>query len=264
VRVCGPQGHAGPHQHGPRSRRVGHGRAARRPFLGEVGKPVTGLRVGYLDTNPEGSLDEECAAAVRQAAALLEQMGHRVGSAHPAALDESEASLQWVARWFVDATVVVDQVADIAGRLLGPDDMEPLTWVFSELGRQFSGADHARALAAAAAWGRRLCAWWDGGFDLLLTPTIAGPPPPLGELGAHGDDPFASMLDWGARYPFTAAFNISGQPAISVPFTTHADGMPLGLQFVAAPGREDLLLNVAAQLEDAVGWIGRRPGVLAD
>ena len=112
-------------------------------------------------------------------------------------------------------------------------------------------------------WSRRVVRWWEpedgsGGFDLLLTPTLAGPPPPLGYLsGPEGTSRMFGLLQ------YTAQFNITGQPACSVPLHWTTDGLPVGVQLVGAPWREDVLLRVAAQLEAAQPWADRRPPVHA-
>jgi amidase len=101
--------------------------------------------------------------------------------------------------------------------------------------------------------------FWEEGFDLLLTPTLAAPPAPLGTLSSAAADP-ETVLERVQRYvAFTAAWNASGQPAVSLPLHATAGGLPVGVQLVAAMGREDLLLRVAGQLERAAPWIGRRP-----
>ena len=105
---------------------------------------------------------------------------------------------------------------------------------------------------------RRLAAWWDG-WDLLLTPTLGGPPPRLGELlNPEGGAARVAQL-----VPYTTHFNVTGQPAISLPLQWNDDGLPIGVQLAAAYGREDLLLRVAAQLESAAPWADRRPAVSA-
>jgi amidase len=110
------------------------------------------------------------------------------------------------------------------------------------------------------AWARRTIAWWlDDGFDLLVTPSLAEPPPVLGEL----TDP---VTGGGRLLPFvlfTAPFNVTGQPAMSVPLAMSPGGLPVGVQFVAAPYREDLLFQVAGALERAQPWAERRPSVHA-
>ena len=100
--------------------------------------------------------------------------------------------------------------------------------------------------------------WWVDGWDLLLTPTLAEPPPLLEEFASNSDEPSAPMRRAGRFCPFTPPFNMSGQPAISLPLHWNADGIPIGVQLVAAYGREDILLRVAAQLE-AGPSVGRPP-----
>jgi Asp-tRNA(Asn)/Glu-tRNA(Gln) amidotransferase A subunit family amidase len=115
-----------------------------------------------------------------------------------------------------------------------------------------------------------LCRWPIGRFfldhDLLVTPTLARPPEPHGTLDY--DDPDHTVRSWLSRIyeygPFTAAFNISGNPAVSVPLGLSRDGLPIGIQLVAAHGREDLLIRVAAQLEQAVPWQDHQPGIFVD
>ena len=103
--------------------------------------------------------------------------------------------------------------------------------------------------------------WYEGGFDLLLTPTIAEPPPLLGEFDSPPDNPLHGLFRAAEVVPFTPAFNVTGQPAISLPLHWNAQGLPIGVQLVARYGREDVLLRVAAQLEEAVPWAARRPPV---
>jgi amidase len=105
--------------------------------------------------------------------------------------------------------------------------------------------------------------WWADGWDLLVTPTIPEPPPPLGEYAAQSDNPFWPVTRAVVEVAYTIAFNMTGQPAISLPLHWSADGLPVGVQLVAAYGREDLLLRVAAQLERARPWTDRRPRIHA-
>ena len=110
---------------------------------------------------------------------------------------------------------------------------------------------------------RWLASWWEAGFDLLLTPTCAEPPPPLGSFAATPDNPLAGYLRAAPFGAFTMQFNTSGQPAISLPLHWNEEGLPIGVQLVAAYGREDLLIRVAAQIEKAEPWIARLPPVHA-
>jgi amidase len=110
------------------------------------------------------------------------------------------------------------------------------------------------------AWSRRFLRWWDDGFDLLLTPTLGELPPKLGVLQTP-DTPVEGFARGATFTPFTPAANQTGQPAISLPVGTSSGGLPVGAHFVAAPGREDLLLQVAGLIERAVDWSGRRAPV---
>jgi amidase len=116
-----------------------------------------------------------------------------------------------------------------------------------------------RASTYAQAHTRRIARWWAEGFDLLLTPTVAEPPPPLGTFYSPPEDPLRGFLRAGPFGTFTATFNATGQPAISLPLHWNARHLPIGVQLVAAYGREDLLIRVAAQLEQARPWADRRP-----
>jgi len=159
------------------------------------------------------------------------------------------------------------KLATIAGRELTADDVEPVTWAQAEAGRAVSAAAYLEAVESLRAWSRRMAEWWEpdgstarstAGFDLLLTPTMANPPAPLGEI--RGDDADGAIFAATPYAAFTVPFNVTGQPAMSMPLSW-SDGLPIGVQLVAATGREDLLLRVAAQLEAARPWSDRRPPV---
>jgi amidase len=110
---------------------------------------------------------------------------------------------------------------------------------------------------------RRIVGWFDGPFDVLLTPTVPEPAPTLGQFGPTPDNPAAGLGRAAAIVPFTIPYNISGQPANSVPAAPTAAGLPVGAQLVAGWGREDQLLQLASQLEVAQPWASRRPTVWA-
>jgi amidase len=235
-----------------------------RPYVDEVGADPGRLRLGMLAKNPNGDLHADCQAAVRSAATLLESLGHHVDAdAYPPVLDTArELAGAFGARWCVNARMGMYGAGALIGRELGKDDVEPGTWMMASIGEQVSGVDLARGLAASAHLTRQLGLWWAGGddagaggddagaggWDLLLTPTLGAPPPPLG-----------SDLNTGNLVPFTTHFNVSGQPAISLPLWWNDAGLPIGVQLVAGYGREDLLFRVAAQLEAAQPWADRRP-----
>ena len=230
-----------------------------RPYAEEVGVSPGHLRVGLMATSPAGELHPDCLAGVRAAGALLEDLGHRVEEAHPDALDDPATAQTFGARWCVQALRTVTATGRLVGRELTADDVEPITWIMAEAGKGFSGLDYANALHASMLFTRRLAAWWDSGFDLLLTPTLGAPPPKIGEL-LNPDGGAARVAQ---LVPYTTHFNITGQPAISLPLHWNDEGLPIGVQLAAAYGREDLLFRVASQLEEAAPWVDRRPPVSA-
>jgi amidase len=235
-----------------------------RPYLEEVGADPGNLRIGLMAFNPAGELHPDCGTAVRRAAGLLESLGHHVDESHPAPLDDaSETGARFIARWSTGAKLNLELTGRLVGRELTADDVEPATWLMAEMANGLAAVDLARALAASATFTREMGAWWGDGFDLLLTPTLGGPPPRLGELATDPADPFPSMAKVGELVPYTTHFNVTGQPAVSLPLHWNDDGLPIGVQLVAAYGREDVLIRVAAQLEAAAPWAARRPPVSA-
>ena len=103
--------------------------------------------------------------------------------------------------------------------------------------------------------------WWAQGWDLLLTPTLAEVPLALGTIHNDSENLMAPTVRSGQFVPFTPPFNTSGQPAISLPLHCSAEGLPVGVQLVAAYGREDVLIRIASQLEQAAPWADRRPNI---
>jgi amidase len=143
----------------------------------------------------------------------------------------------------------------LLGRPLRDDELEPRN-LASRRARDLSAVDYLEARTWMSRWARRVAAWWTD-HDLLLTPTVAAPPPPLGWFTAEGPKREGARI--ASFIPYTPQFNMTGQPAISLPLHWSADGLPVGVQLVAAYGREDLLVRVASQLEEAAPWSGRRP-----
>ena len=159
----------------------------RRPYLDEVGAEPGRLRIGVRTETPSSLVetDPECVAAAEDAAGLLESLGHTVERAAPVAFDD--LTLIGSFATITNSCLVHDvrALARTAGRDIGPDDVEPATWAQYEAGLAITAGEYLDALADAHAWTRRLAAWWSGdepgsddpGFDLLLTPTLAEPPP---------------------------------------------------------------------------------------
>jgi amidase len=235
----------------------------RRPYREEVGAAPGRLRIGLMTRAPGGlsAVHPECVEAAEGAARALESLGHAVEVAHPAALDEPDAGELLIGMFATHMAHGADLLSMFTGRDLGPADFDPLNWALIEMGRCRSASQYLGTVDAIHGYTRRLAAWWSEGFHLLLTPTIAEPPPPLGSFESPADNPLQGIFRAAALVPFTPPFNVTGQPAISLPLHWNDDGLPIGVQLVAAYGGEDLLIRVAAQLEQARPWADRRPPV---
>jgi len=235
-----------------------------RPFVDEVGADPGRLRIGVQSEAFGATVvtHPDCVIATEAAAALLEAQGHRVEPTHVDALDAPEFVEAFLLVWAAGIGADVDHYwAGKLGRPIGQDEVEPLTWTLVEAARAATASDFLDAHRKLQAISRRVAQWYEGGFDLLLTPTLAEPPPLLGEFDSPPENPLHGLLRAAALVPFTPPFNVSGQPAISLPLHWNEDGLPIGVQLVAPYGREDVLLRVAAQLEEAAPWAQRRPPV---
>ena len=234
-----------------------------RPYVQEVGAPTGKLRVGLLPSIATVPVHPDCVAAVERAGRLLADLGHHVEIAHPQALEDprvSEAAIRVIA---TSQAHDIDHFEEVLGRKLGPADMDCDNWAITEMGRQVTAPQYVGALTALHEWNRRMASFWAGGFDLLVTPTLPTPPPRLGE---QTPDPAAPLSAWakaGATVAFTVPFNVTGQPAMSLPIAWNDAGLPIGVQFVGAFGREDVLIRVGAQLEAELRWSERRPPISA-
>jgi amidase len=234
-----------------------------RPYRDEVGADAGTLRVGVLTTSVAGDVHADCLAAVSQTARLLESLDHSVEESHPAALDEVDFTGNFMTLWSAGNAWNLDYWGRARGRVIREEDVEPLTWALASMGRGFTGPQYLGAVEWLQAFSRRVQEWWEEGFDLLLTPTIAEPPPPLGQFASPRDNPLAGLFRAGSLVPFTPQFNVTGQPAISLPLMWNGDELPIGSQLVGRVGGEDTLIRVAAQLEQAAPWADRRPPVHA-
>jgi amidase len=239
-----------------------------RPYRDEVGADPGRLRIGLMTTAPGGMavVQPDCVAAAEHTAEVLGSLGHHVEVAHPAALDLPEWSPHFMSLWSAGVAGGLDGWSTRTGDRIGADDVEPLTWALAELARALPTPALTRSLNWLMGTTRLVAEWWepaDGsrGFDLLLTPTLAEPPVLLGTFDATPDNPLAGFIRAASFTPFTPPFNVTGQPAVSLPTSWTQDILPIGVQLVAAYGREDLLVRVAAQLEEASPWASRRPPI---
>jgi amidase len=227
-----------------------------RPYAHEVGADPGRLRIASWTVHPDldtgGMVDShpDCVAAVNAASETLRRFGHTVEPAEIEALREPDFIPHFLTLWAVGVTVELDDVARRIGRPVRADEVEPVTYALSELGRMVGAAAYSNAWRWLHGNTRRVADFFER-YDLWLTPTVTEPPPPLGTFASTWDDPLAAIFRAGSFAPFTAPFNATGQPACSLPLHHNAAGLPIGVQLVAAYGREDLLFRVAAQLEAA-------------
>jgi amidase len=229
-----------------------------RPFLDDVSEPPGRLRIALQTRTFNGApTHPDCEAAARDAARLCEELGHAV---EEAALEVDAQALGQATRVIMAANLAatLEDRARALGRELAQDDVEPMTWLIASMAKSAAAADYTRAVRAIHAVGRQVAGFLER-YDVLLTPTMATPPLPLGELSLSNTDVGALLPKLEATVGFTQLFNASGNPAASVPLFWSEAGLPIGSQLVGRFGDEATLLRLAAQLEQARPWFGRRP-----
>ena len=237
-----------------------------RPFLEEAKRAPGKLRIGFMDRSPswaKAPLHADCVAAVRDAAKLLESLGHSVEHRHPAAIDDPTAEKTLFAIIAAQTAGLVAIVEGALGRAVRADELELWTWTVLEAGRKLPLVEFVHAVDWRNTLSRSFGDYYSSGFDLLLTPTLAQPPLPLGALTPKAEAPMDAWQKLVDFIPFTPVQNMTGEPAISLPLHWNAAGLPIGVQLVAPWGREDVLLRLAGQLEAARPWRDRHPGVCA-
>jgi amidase len=246
--VCGP-GSGDPYTAPPPTR----------PYVREVGADPGRLRIGFRSIRRDGLPSHpDCVAAVAATARILADLGHDVDEEALPALDVpidhafgtimGVAIARDVARW-----------SKVLGRDIVPT-LEPMNALIAQAGDTISAAQYVDALDDLQLWSRAVSAWWNTA-DILVLPVSPEPPVPLGRLAP--EQSLDALGEMGALVSFTSPFDLTGQPAISLPLHWNDDGLPIGVQLVAPYGREDLLLRVGAQLEVARPWTDRRPPVHA-
>jgi amidase len=230
-------------------------------FLDAARAEPRALRIGLCVEPPvEARVDEECATAARDAAALLESLGHTVEESAPR-WDAAQYVDSFFAIWGAEAAAAAERMGAVEGGQFDPADTEPLTQELIRRAHETTGIEVLNALTDLRAYSRRVARWW-ADHDVLLTPTLALPPIPHGALAAAPDEPPMEAIYRGMRFvPFCPPANITGQPAISLPLHQSADGLPVGVQLMGPPGGEELLLSLAAQVEQARPWRDRRPAL---
>ena len=227
--------------------------APTRPFAEEIQRAPGALRIGFTTAALAApALDPECKAAVLDAAKLCESLGHSV---EEVTLPGDLAAMQLAAGNVIAASVTanVDAEADRRGRPVADHELEPLTWGMYRRGKGVSGSDYVRGLAAIHAYGRAVARLFQD-YDVLLLSTLGCPAIPVGHLTEDVSLFVERLFHF---MPNTQAFNNTGQPAMTVPLSWSAGGLPIGLQFVGRMADEATLFRLAGQLEQARPWFGR-------
>jgi amidase len=232
-----------------------------RPFLDEVGRDPGRLRIAFTDRSPYGdAIDPEIAAATREIAALLAGLGHHVEERAPVLAADPAAVMATIVA--ANTALSVRQAEQRFGRAMTSDDFEVLTLASAHNAQKATATDYVAAQLGAFQISRALATFFES-CDVLLCPTLCSPPLRIGELNTMSED-LSHIAPILRRYmPATAMFNMSGQPAMSVPLAWNAAGLPLGMMFSARFGDEATLFRLAAQLEQTRPWKDKLPPVCA-
>ena len=229
-----------------------------RPLRQEVGADPGRLRIGVLDRpGAEVFLDDtQCREAVAGAGRLLESLGHHVEESAPPDMFDQDFAKHFNTIIAADTEATFQAFEAALGRQIADSEIEPRNAFYRQVGQVLPAVAYLHARTWLGMWTRRMAAWWTS-HDLLVTPTLGAPPPELGWFTAAGAEQEGPRI--ASFIPYTAQFNMTGQPAVSLPLHWTPGGLPVGVQLVAAYGREDLLIQVASQLEQANPWEGRHP-----
>jgi amidase len=232
-------------------------------FLAASGRDPKRLRIAFTAQQARGggAPDPECIAMLKDVAALCETLGHDLYEAAPD-IDLGEVTEVFLVLAAVAVRQAVTHVQRVTARKIDQDTLEATNLKIFQFGESCSAADLADALGVLNRITLTLGEFF-ASCDIWLSPVLAAPPPLLGYL--NGNDPALSARDWISRVmltcPYTAMFNQSGQPAMSVPLYWSKDGLPIGSHFAAPLGAEETLFSLAGQLERARPWANRRPPV---
>ena len=227
------------------------------PFAELAAREPARVRVAVAVNPPlEGAeVDPLCEQAARDAAMLLESLGHELEEVTPPWTQENVLA-EFTRLW----APMISLTTSVGGMLRGSEpreqDVEPLSWLMWERAQSTNSLAALAAEAKMKSLARTLVSFLDR-YDIVVTPALARRPVQIGEIHGLGPDAWGHYQRSGHFTPFTAICNISGQPAIAVPLYQGGDGLPLGVQLIGRPAREDTLLAVAAQLERALPWSER-------
>ncbi len=250
-----------------------------RPYREEVTREPGRLRIAFTSRPFMGKdVHEDCAKGLNNTARLLEQLGHEVVEAAPD-IDREAFSLSYMTMIAAETCAEVDSIIKLVGRKASVLDFEPGTQALAALGKVISAGNYAKSLNYLSASSRKIARFFED-YDILLTPTLAQPPIPIGSLQISKAESWIVRIQsrlsaaWIMKalhvidtladktfdfMPYTAVFNVTGQPAMSVPLHWNEEMLPIGMQFAAGFGAEATLFRLAGQLERAQPWFDKLP-----
>jgi amidase len=233
-----------------------------RPYLDEVGSPPGKLRIAFTTAAPTGvPVHEECAKAASDAAKLCAELGHEVEETFPQ-LDAEAITQPFLTVFNMGPVFSIDALMQSTNARPTAENLEPLTLAMYQMARNTSASDYLLAWARLQQASRAMAQFMTD-YDVIITPTLAQPPMPIGAFDAAPDNPFGPLALAGAYAAFTPMCNFTGQPAMSMPLHWTPEGLPVGVQFVGRFGGEATLFRLAAQIEEAAPWRHRKPPVFA-
>ncbi len=238
-----------------------HASPPARPYADELGRSVDPLRVAALTEAGRHAVDPACVAAVDAAARFLEGQGHTIETVDADVLLGGDSELNG-RLWMAGLSRRVEELGELVGRPLTADEVEPYNWTAAERGKDLLATELEAAAQAQQQWVLAVDRWL-APYDLLITPTSPAVPYRTVDLVPDENKPWRMSRSFARIGALTIPFNVTGHPALSLPLGQSDEGLPVGVQLVGGMGREDLLLALASQLEQALPWADRRPGVHA-
>ena len=231
-----------------------------RPYMEEIERSPGRLRIAWSSETASGRpIDPEIQSALERTAALLQGLGHEVV--------EQGMGLDYRALYTARGPVSGANFAAMMGRLIDeigrepePHELEPLTWAALKGGRKVTGEQALRGMQELRMLNRQTLAFFND-WDIYLSPVLGTPVPEVGFIDPVALEPRELNRRQGQVFPFTPPFNFSGQPSLSLPLETSANGLPVGMMFTARYADEATLFRLAAQLEKEAPWQKRRPQI---
>ena len=228
------------------------------PFADIAAREPGQLRIGLTFDMPiEAELDPVSEAGARDAAGLLASLGHEVTEVE-APWKGADLLPIFSVLWAANVGASVMHGGLVTGTEITEELVEPLSWWLYQMGLERNSIELVGAQATLEAFSRAAIGMW-ADYDVIVTPSLARRPVLHGEIDAMGANPAYEFKKSGEFTPYTATFNVTGQPAISLPLFHGDDNLPIGVQLVGPPAGEGLLLQLAAQLEAARPWADRVP-----